>query len=169
MKRFLLFLTPRLPDTLAGAVSSALTLNFKDPLVERAYRKDLFRKSLGQIRLALILGILLYAVFGALDAYLIPDAAQLAWAIRYLMILPFATGVLLLSYTRYFEPLAGTAVALISLIGGLGIVAMVAAASPPGNYLHYAGLLLVVTFNLTFLRPRFPVATASAWIHFGLY
>lgn len=169
MKRLSLFLTPRLPDTLAGAVSSALTLNFKDPQVERAYRKDLFRKSLGQIRLALILGILLYGVFGALDAYLIPDAAQLAWAIRYLMILPFATGVLLLSYTRFFEPLAETAVALISLIDGLGIVAMVAAASPPGNYLYYAGLLLVVTFNLTFLRPRFPVATASAWIHFGLY
>lgn len=64
VKRLLLFQTPRLPDTLAGA----LTLNVKDPHVERANLKNLFSKSLRQIRLALILGILLYAVHGALDA-----------------------------------------------------------------------------------------------------
>ncbi len=150
-------------------MGSPLTLTFRDLDVERAYRNDLLQKSLGQLRLALVLGILLYAAFGALDAYLIPDTAQLAWIIRFGVIVPFASGVLALTYTRYHESVGETAVALAGLVSGLGIVAMVAAASPPGNYLYYAGLLLVVTFNLTFLRPRFPIAFALAWIHFGLY
>lgn len=45
------------------------------------------------------------------------------------MILPVTTGVLLLSYTRFFEPLAEGAVALISRIGGFETVAMAAGTS----------------------------------------
>ncbi len=169
MRGFGSFLTRWLPPSLAAEVSSPFFLTFRDADRERAYRDDHFTRSLGQLRAALALGIAMYAAFGVLDGYLIPDVAQTAWLIRYALVVPLASLVLALSYTRHFRAMMEATTALVMFVASLGIVAMVAIAEPPGNYLYYAGLLLVVTFMMTFLRPRFPIATALAWITFLLY
>lgn len=169
MRGFGSALTQWLSQPLAAAVKSPFWLTFKDPEREKAYRDDYYVRSLGQIRVALVLGVAMYALFGVLDGYLIPYAAGTAWLIRYAIVVPLGAIVFALSYTRYFRAWMEGLIAFVVLVGSVGIVAMAAIAESPGNYLYYAGLLLAVTFNLTFLRPRFPIATALAWITFALY
>ena len=58
-----------------------LTLRFKDE-AEPEFLDRFFRRSLGQMRFALILGIVLYALFGLLDAIAAPAARTQMWIIR---------------------------------------------------------------------------------------
>lgn len=134
-------------------------LRFADPRQEAAFRHDYFRQSLRQVRASLLVGGFLYAVFGLLDARIVPDATTITWVIRYAVVCPLIAAVFALSYTRCFERCAEPAMALVGLVGSWGIVAMIAAAAPPGAYLYYAGLLLAATFVYTFMRLRFTPAT----------
>ena len=162
-------LTRRLPTLLAESVREPFTLTFRAAEVEHAYRQDRALKLIGQTRLALVMGILMYAMFGALDRYLIPEAADLAWWIRFAIVCPVATAVVGLTFVRRLQRWQELATVVSGLIGGVGIVAMVASAKPPGSYLYYAGLLLVVTFNLVLLRPRIGVAAGIAVAIFSAY
>ncbi len=135
------------------------TLRFADPRQEAAFRRDYFHQSLHQVRVSLLVGGFLYAVFGLLDARIVPDATTVTWIIRYAVVCPLIAAVLALSYTRCFERCVEPAMALVGLVGSWGIVAMIAAAAPPGSYLYYAGLLLAATFVYTFMRLRFVPAT----------
>jgi signal transduction histidine kinase len=56
------------------------------------------------------------------------------------------------------------AVTAVVLLAGFGIVAMISIASSPGNYLYYAGLILVVIYGYTFLKLRFIWATLAGWM-----
>ncbi len=169
MGRPVTLLTRQLPELLAAAVRNPFSLTFVDGESERAYREDRFAKLLGPTRMALVLGILLYSAFGALDRYLIPEAVDVAWFIRFAIICPVALAVLAASFARRFRPWIEQATVLSGLVAGFGIVAMVAYADPPGNYLYYAGLLLVVTFNLVLLRPHIPIAAGVAVVMFAAY
>ncbi len=157
------------PESLAGAAYSPLTLVFRDSQLEHDFREDRYLHLLGTLRLAMILGVVMYAVFGALDRILIPEAATLAWIIRFGFAIPLALGLFGLSYTRHFKARMEAAIVAIGLTGGLGIVVMIAYARAPGNYLYYAGLLLMVMYSVAMLRPRFPVATGVAIVVFVAY
>lgn len=157
------------PEPLAGAVGSPVTLRFADPAVEHAYRSDHYESSVGHVRLALALGGFLYALFGILDAQIIPEAQAAAWVIRYAVACPVIFGMLLFSYSRHFRDYMEISMAVVGLVAGCGIILMLALASPPGNYLYYGGLLLVSTFCFTLLRLRFITATVVAWLIFALY
>ena len=156
-------------DPLAGAMVNPVTLRFSDAAVEHAYRSDYYDRSIGHVRLALLLGGSLYALFGILDAHLIPEAEAAAWLIRYAVACPVIYGMLLLSYTPRFRDYMEPSMAVVGVVAGCGIILMLALASPPGNYLYYGGLLLVSTFCFTLLRLPFPTATAVAWLLFALY
>jgi diguanylate cyclase (GGDEF)-like protein len=157
------------PEPLADATASRLTLRFADPAIEQAYRRDHYERTVGHMRLALLLGGSLYALFGILDAQLIPEAEAAAWLIRYGVGCPVIFGMLLFSYARRFRDYMEISMAVVGLVAGCGIILMLALASPPGNYLYYGGLLLVTTFCFTLLQLPFVTATAVAWLLFALY
>ena len=56
--------------------------------LEDAFQKDYLEQSLDQIRLSLVLAAILFAVFGILDAILIPDEKHLTWTIRFAIVCP---------------------------------------------------------------------------------
>ena len=131
-----------------------LTLSFKDE-AEAEFLDRFFQRSLTQMRFALILGIVLYAMFGLLDAIAAPAQKTPMWIIRYAIVCPlFAIGWAL-SYTPYFRRYAQLMLTVLPVIAGFGIIAMTVIAPMPVNYLYPSGLILVLMWEFTFIRLRF--------------
>ena len=145
-----------------------LTLRFKDE-AEPEFLDRFFRRSLGQMRFALILGIVLYALFGLLDAIAAPAARTQMWIIRYAIVCPmFAIGWAL-SYTPWFARYWQLVLTILPIVAGLGIIAMTVVAPLPVNYLYPCGLILVLMWMFTFIRLRFIRATTGAIIIVAAY
>jgi class 3 adenylate cyclase len=132
------------------------------PELEAAFTEDHFLRSLGFIRFAITLAIVLYAAFGVLDLFIVPNEAGSIWLIRYAIVCPVFLAGLGLTFTHWFQPVAQPILLALAAMCGLGIVAMVAIASPSASALYYAGLLLVVPWAYSVLRLRFLYATAAA-------
>jgi signal transduction histidine kinase len=127
--------------------------------LEPSFTQHRLEQSLPFVRFALILALLLYALFGILDFYIVPDAARWIWTIRYAIFCPVALAVFGLTFTRWFRPVMQPVLAGVAALAGLGIVAMIAIVHPAAGYLYYAGLLLVIPWAYTLLQLRFSYAT----------
>ena len=141
---------------------SLLTLSFPEDL-EQAFLDDYFQESLRHVRMALLLGFFFYGIFGFLDAWLVPEVKEKLWLIRYAIFFPFLLAVFLFSYSDHFKKFMQLSIAAVILLAGLGIIAMTLVAPEPGNYLYYAGLILVFLFGYTFFKLRFVWATLTGW------
>lgn len=82
-----------------------LTLKFsgESSKLEAPFLNYYYRKSLPQLRVLLILGSLLYASFGILDALLMPEQKYAIWFIRFFIVCPVILGMLLASFSKSFE------------------------------------------------------------------
>ena len=139
-----------------------ITLSFPKVL-EKTFLEQYFHDSLRQIRIASILGIFFYGIFGILDAWLVPDAKHQLWLIRYAVVCPILSVTFVLSYSRHFKKYAQLSIASSVLSGGFGIIAMIVVAPYPANYSYYAGLILVFIYGYTFFRLRFIWASLTGW------
>ena len=126
-------------------------------------------RAIPRARFALVLAIVLYALFGVLDALIAPTDATKIWVIRYAIVCPIGVGVLGLTFSRRFRPILQPTLAGFALIVGLGIVAMVAVTDASVGYVYYAGLLLVIPWVFTLLQLRFPYATGACLIIIAAY
>jgi serine/threonine protein kinase len=140
-----------------------LTLSFSGDLEEQ-FSEDYYQKSVKQIRFALLLGVFLYAIFALLDPLIVPEAKNTIFFVRYAIVCPSLLFGYLLTFTRYFRRAMQLILSLYLLIGGFGVIAMIAIANPPGSYLYYAGLILCIMFAYTFIRLRFWYATITSFI-----
>src|SRR5687768_9204203 len=84
-----------------------LTLRF-DGELEEEFAEQYFRMTLTQVRVALILGIALYTVFGVLDTLIAPEQQRTLWMIRYAIVVPTWSVLFVFTYRpafrRYREP-----------------------------------------------------------------
>ncbi len=138
------------------------TLSFPSDL-EMDYLENYFRKSLNHFRLAILFAIFFYSFFGILDAWLVPEAKEHLWFIRYGIFLPIVGSVFLFSFHRGFKQFSQPFIALSLVVAGLGVIAMTVIAPYPSNYSYYAGLILVLIYGYTFLKLRFKWATLAGW------
>src|SRR5919106_6416171 len=88
-------------------------LRFPDEAIETQFRKDYHANTVGTTRLALVLGLILYSLFGILDVYAIPVSKDIVWIIRYGIVAPVIIAALAAShayalqkYTQVFMCLA---------------------------------------------------------------
>ena len=139
------------------------TLSFPTE-IEREYREDYFKKSLKHVRVAMLLAIGFFALFGILDSWLVPHAKELLWFIRYIIYCPSVLALFLFSYTKHFKPYMQLCIALSVLLAGLSIIAMILIAPTAGYYSYYAGLILVFIYGYTFFKLQFVWATAVGWM-----
>jgi signal transduction histidine kinase len=153
---------PGLPG-LSAVFPLSRRLRFRDDL-EPAFTEYHVERSLPFARLALVLAIVLYAVFGILDLYIVPSAAKWIWLIRYAFVIPVALLVLRLTFTRWFKPVMQPVLTGMAIWTGLGIVAMIAIAPKDVGYRYYAGLLLVIPWAYTMLQLRFSYATRACLV-----
>src|SRR6266576_5990910 len=79
-----------------------LTLSFRNE-AESEFLDRFFDRSISQMRFALILGIILYAAFGLLDAIAAPAAKTPMWIIRYAIVCPLFAFGWALTYTSFFR------------------------------------------------------------------
>lgn len=145
---------------------SFLTLSFRDHNLEAAFREDYFEKRVPQLRLDLVLGTILYTLFGIHDYLVIPDIKEFAWAIRYGLVCPLLIGVYFFTRSRRFRKAMEPATFVAGFAAGAGVVLMIIRAAPPGNYMSYTGLLIILLF---YFRLRFVTASALTWSIFVLY
>ncbi len=143
-----------------------ITLRFtgKDAKLERAFLDEYYQAGLKQIRLALLMGVFFYGIFGFLDAALVPQKKYVLWLIRYAVECPLLFASFLFSYSRHFKRFVQPCFFTVIVVGGMGIVTMIVIAPPPVTFSYYAGLILIFMFAYTFLRARFIWATAAGWV-----
>ncbi|HOP40725.1 MAG TPA: histidine kinase dimerization/phospho-acceptor domain-containing protein [Geobacteraceae bacterium] len=145
---------------------NAATLSFSNTDLEAAFRVDYFEKNIRHLRLYLLLGFLLYGLFGIHDYWIIPHAVHQAWIIRFLIVCPLLLAIFAFSYLRNFQKVMQPAFFLAGFAAGAGIIAMILIASTPGIYTYYIGLLLCLIF---YFRLRFLAGSVLSWSIFALY
>ena len=178
MKKFIKIQTAKYVDTLfaRSTVSpgirdmqlNPLSLTFP-PELEQEYFDNLFNKSLSRIRFSLLLAIVLFAVFGFLDAALAGDKKNVLWLIRYALICPCLLAIFAFSFTHHFKKYMQQSFALGVIWVGLCIVQMIMLAPPPASYSYYAGLILIFMYSYTFVGLRFVWASLAGWVIVMLY
>ncbi len=137
-----------------------LTLSFPKEF-EAFFKEEHFKKSLRHVRIALLLSIFFFGIFGFLDAWIVPEAKYQLWFIRYAVYCPYALAVLFLSYSKLFKKYMQLSIASVVGLAGFGIVGMIVLAPQSGNNSYYAGLILVFIFGYTFFKLDFIYATAT--------
>ncbi|MFY9150978.1 MAG: ATP-binding protein [Prolixibacteraceae bacterium] len=137
-----------------------LTLSFTDEN-EKKYQAAYFANSILQFRIAFVLVIFLYGIFGYLDDLLIEQYAYLFHIIRFGIVVPLMILVFLLSFTKYFSRIWQELSTICYVSGGIGISIMLIKA--PENYTYYGGLMLVFMAGYFFIGLRFLCAAVGGW------
>ncbi len=141
-----------------------LSLAFRDRSLEKAFREHYEQETRNQVRIGILLGLVLYSLFGILDHFLLPEVKGTLWLIRYAVFLPLGIAVFLLSFHSQGQRFMQGLVAVVGLTAGVGILAMIQIAHAVGLFSYYAGLILVIVYLYTFIRLRFVWATLVGWI-----
>ena len=145
---------------------NSISLSFPDH-IEPLFQQTYFRNSIIQVRVALVLTMLLYAVFAYLDLLLFPQHAHLFHNIRFFIVIPSVTLVIFLSFTKIFKKIWQYLILACYIIGGTGISVMTT--FEPTNNAYYAGLLLIFFSGYLFLKMRFILATIGGWLNLLIF
>jgi len=149
-----------------GMMINPYTLSFPRKY-ERAFRDKYFADSLWQFRIAFFLLALLYGLFGFLDNIIIPEFRQEFFFIRFGVVIPFLTSVIILSYFQLFKKVWQLLLMFSFLLGGAGIAIMLMMA--PDNYAYYGGMMLVLFAGFFFIKLRFLMASIAGWALLLIY
>ncbi|OUR80004.1 hypothetical protein A9Q83_02220 [Alphaproteobacteria bacterium 46_93_T64] len=145
------------------------TLRFFDRDAEARHTEIELNKALPVIRIALAGGFLIYAIFGILDYYIIPEIYEIAWTIRFAIVGP----IFLLTAASTFHPVlsryAQPLFAFCMFSTGLGILVMIALADPVGGSIYFAGLVPVLVYCCCIPPVRFIYATTVTLIFMAIY
>jgi HD-GYP domain-containing protein (c-di-GMP phosphodiesterase class II)/phage shock protein PspC (stress-responsive transcriptional regulator) len=143
---------------------SGASSNLEEPFLDNYYKA-----SISQVRIMMILGAVIYAGFGVLDAFLMPEQMFSIWAIRLVIIGPVLISFLLISFTEFFKKYMQPMLALAYVTVGTGIISMIVIAPSEVSYFYYAGLMLVFMWGYTLIRIFFVWASLAGWLQVVLY
>ena len=133
-------------------VLDRLRLRFADEAVEQAYRREHARRSAPVIRMALIVGAVIYALFATLDFLIAPGHYQSLWLIRFGVVIPGIAALLAFTYNRHFQDYGQMVLSIGMVLAGAGIVSMIAVLPSEVGHRYYAGLILVLIYCSTLIR-----------------
>lgn len=125
--------------------------------IEAQFRKDYHANTVGTTRLALVLGLILYSLFGILDIYAVPVSKDIVGIIRYGIVAPVSIAALVASYDKVLQKYTQFFMALVVAVSGLGIAIMISVTTEAefGNRFYFTGLILVSMWGYTLSRLRF--------------
>ena len=131
-----------------------LTLRFDEAGLEARFREQYRASATWQVRVALLIGSVLFVAFILVDRWADPGLALRAWPVR-----AAVAGVFLVSFGLTFAPfwprVRGRVLWAAALFGGIGMCALIAIGGP-WIELRWVGLVLVVLGADTLLRLAFP-------------
>ncbi|MFZ2973659.1 GGDEF domain-containing protein [Ferribacterium limneticum] len=132
-----------------------LTLRFHDPETERAFLRQLLPRLRLQGRAAIVVGVFVYFVYGALDHLFVPpNQLGLVWVIR-MLALAVPLGVLVLTFTPWFEKANQFLLAQVGLSASLGLIAMLWHLPVDSSAYYYPGLMLATFYTYNLIGARF--------------
>jgi class 3 adenylate cyclase len=125
--------------------------------VEAQFREDYHANTVSTTRLALVLGLILYSLFGILDVYAIPISKDIVWIIRFGIVAPVILLALVASYSAIFQKYTQALMCFVVAVSGLGIVAMISITREAefGNRFYFTGLILISMWGYSLSRLRF--------------
>ncbi len=137
------------------------SLRFADPARESRFRASYFRDNIVFIRLAHVLGIGAWAMFGLMASLVIDDGQRADLVLRFGVAIPIALVALGLSWTRWYPQRWETITAIGVAISGFvwSFHRVVVADSTPGW--AYAGIMIVLIYVYTLSRLRFVPAALT--------
>ncbi|WP_297091033.1 ATP-binding protein [uncultured Draconibacterium sp.] len=135
------------------------SLFFNDERTESKYREEYFNNSIYSFRLAFVIAILLYALFGVLDVYTSERFIKEFFTIRYLVVIPFLILVLAVSYFQLFKKIWQGFTLLAYIVGGSGIAIMLLL--NPSNLYYYGGLFLIFIAGYFFIHLHYLFAISA--------
>ena len=138
------------------------------PEIEAKFREDYHANTIALMRFSMILGIVLYSLFGILDIYAVPISLKTIWFIRYAIVIPFFLFLLIASFSKPFQKHVQWLVCIGTAVGGLSVVAgiMVARETEFASKFYFSGLLLVSLWAYGLSRLRFYYAVMANLIIF---
>lgn len=141
-------------------MSKYFNLKFENDL-EKEFLDRSFFNSIVTARFGIALGIILYSIFGILDQYMLPITKNIAWTIRFAVVVPSLFLILAASYRASFKKIFPQTLIGISLLIGFGIILMMffSLETEPGYKNYYTGLLLVIIWIGTFSQLKFKHVT----------
>jgi signal transduction histidine kinase/ActR/RegA family two-component response regulator len=137
--------------------------------LEQKFLSEAYTSSLSQIRFALLLGCFLFAITGAIDAYLVPDQYKWFWIIRYAIVSPMLLALFAFSFCTSCAKLIQPLLALCLVAAASGLIAMITVAPGPVQQIYHTCLLLAYMIGYTTMRLRFLWGTLAGWIIFAIY
>jgi class 3 adenylate cyclase len=131
--------------------------------IEAQFLEDYRDNTISTTRLALILGLFLYSVFGILDIYAIPISKETVWFIRFAIVAPIMIFALAASYVGSLERYIQILTCVVVAISGLGIVVMISITREAefGNRFYFTGLILISMWGYGLSRLLFKYAVLA--------
>ena len=113
--------------------------------IEEQFYEDYHANTVSTTRFAMVLGIVLYSVFGILDIYAAPVSKNILWFIRYAIVDPFFIFLLIISYSKRHQKYLQFLVCIGVVAAGLGVIAGITIAREAefASRFYFSGLLLV--------------------------
>ena len=125
--------------------------------IEEQFQDDYYNNTRSSTRIALVLGLFLYSLFGVMDIYAVPISRDTVWFIRFAIVAPVIVFVLIASYINLLQKYVQTLMSVAVAVSGLGIVFMIAVTRETelGNRFYFTGLILICMWAYGLLRLRF--------------
>jgi hypothetical protein len=137
--------------------------------LETHFLVDFYNKSLNQVRFAIFMAIIIYSLFGIIDAALIPDFKHKSLIIRYLIVIPMLLGVLAFSFTKLYKKKLQFVSACVVMSSCFGVIGMVMLAPENLGGYYFTGMILILIMNYGFLKQRFIWAVGAGFISSLVY
>ncbi|MBX3446781.1 MAG: HAMP domain-containing histidine kinase [Parvibaculaceae bacterium] len=148
-------------DSAADYSMDRISLRFRQPELEERYNRENYERQIGLIRLSIAMGAVIFALYSVVDPFIIPEVTYEAWAIRLGLACPLLFAIVALSYLPGFSYKHQGLLSFAMVIPGLAVVGMIAVAEAPGNYLYYAGILIILSYANCLWRLRYHWAIIS--------
>lgn len=143
------------------------TLRFRDDAFEAAYRAERRPGYVTQLRIGLLVGLILYSLYGPLDAFLVRADVWTVWLVRYGVTVPVVFGCIALSWHAFFYRNPQLLLTLTMQLVGASIISQMVILPIPGTSYYFSGLITALYFTCCVLRPH-PTWAAMNCILFGL-
>ncbi len=124
-----------------------------------------------EYRIGILMGALLYWLFGIVDPFMLPDTYKQVWYLRFILVTPSIILSYLFSYSRHYKKYARLMIFLVTLSAQVGIVYMVYLAKPSeqGYFAYYAGLVTTLFWAMFIFRFRMIDTTVLFLVSLVLY
>lgn len=147
--------TPKYAMKKSNFLMHPITLRFLEPPMEAAFVRHSLPRLRTQSRIALGVGIFVFALFGVLDSWFVPPELRAAvWLVR-LIVIACAFAVLLYTFHPSFKRFNYGPLVMAGIAPGTGMLAIMWLLPNSVLIYYYTGLVLTAFWTYNFIGTRF--------------